>query len=289
MGGKKDQRAERAAAAQMARELDQTSADDKVARLAEKQNSKPIIDNGEEQLFEKKLSKEEKKAEAARKKAERDARKAAAAAGAKEEEEEEEEEVGKTPTTTVALKKSKAKETKAEKVLREAAELDLELEEARIAAVRLRTEKGAYMGPIESGTFSLSNPGGGPDLLERASYTLQRGRSYGLVGRNGSGKSTLLKAMASRRVGAIHPAVTVHYVSQEVSLTPESLALRPVDVVVRADVERRLLLAELAEMQQAEEAGAAVDGARQQAVLEQLENLDADTCDSGWTTPSCPA
>ena len=35
MGGKKDQRAERAAAAQMARELDQTSADDKVARLAE--------------------------------------------------------------------------------------------------------------------------------------------------------------------------------------------------------------------------------------------------------------
>ena len=288
MGGKKDQRAERAAAAQMARELDQTSADDKVARLAEKQNSKPIIDNGEEQLFEKKLSKEEKKAEAARKKAERDARKAAAA-GAKEEEEEEEEEVGKTPTTTVALKKSKAKETKAEKVLREAAELDLELEEARIAAVRLRTEKGAYMGPIESGTFSLSNPGGGPDLLERASYTLQRGRSYGLVGRNGSGKSTLLKAMASRRVGAIHPAVTVHYVSQEVSLTPESLALRPVDVVVRADVERRLLLAELAEMQQAEEAGAAVDGARQQAVLEQLENLDADTCDSGWTTPSCPA
>ena len=77
MGGKKDQRAERAAAAQMARELDQTSADDKVARLAEKQNSKPIIDNGEEQLFEKKLSKEEKKAAAAAKKAERDAKKKA--------------------------------------------------------------------------------------------------------------------------------------------------------------------------------------------------------------------
>ena len=291
MGGKKDQRAERAAAAQMARELDQTTNDDKLARMADKLTMKPIIDNGKEELFEKKLSKEEKKAQMEEKKAALAAKKAAKKAAEKEEAGEGEGEgddagVGATPTTAAALRKPKAaKETKAERVLRETAELDRELEEARVAAVRLRAEKGAYNGVIESGTFSMSNPGGGPDLLERASYTLQRGKSYGLVGRNGSGKSTLLKAMASRRVGDIPPSVTVHYVSQEVSLTEESLAMKPVEIVVRADVERRLLMQEAAELQAAEEAGSpAFDGARQQAVLEQLTNLDSDTCEARANT-----
>ena len=43
-----------------------------------------------------------------------------------------------------------------------------------------------------------------------------RGRIYALIGRNGKGKSTLLRALASRLVGDIPPALTVHYVSQEV-------------------------------------------------------------------------
>ena len=179
-------------------------------------------------------------------------------------------------------------------MLREAAELDKELEESRVKAVRLRAEQGAFLGVMESGTFSLGNPGGGPDLLERASYTLQRGKSYALVGRNGCGKSTLLKAMASRRVGEIHPAVTVHYVHQEVSLTEESLAMTPVEIVVNADVERRLLLAEAATFERAERAERAsnggercsntsttsFDGARQQEVLEQLSLIESDTCAS---------
>ena len=180
-------------------------------------------------------------------------------------------------------------------MLREAAELDKELEESRVKAVRLRAEQGAFLGVMESGTFSLGNPGGGPDLLERASYTLQRGKSYALVGRNGCGKSTLLKAMASRRVGEIHPAVTVHYVHQEVSLTEESLAMTPVEIVVHADVERRLLLAEAATFEKAERAErgsrtsnggercsntstTSFDGARQQEVLEQLSLIESDTC-----------
>ena len=60
----------------MAKDLDSSVDDDRLARMAEKLNTKPVIDNGAAELFAPKLSKEEKKAEAARKKAERDARKA---------------------------------------------------------------------------------------------------------------------------------------------------------------------------------------------------------------------
>eukprot|EP00966_Prymnesium_polylepis_P087874 2033078-Prymnesium_polylepis.1 len=70
--------------------------------------------------------------------------------------------------------------------------------------------------------------------------------------------------MASRRVGNIHPAVTVHYVSQEVSLTEASLKMTPIDVVVNADVERRLLLEEHDALIAAEAAGEAIDGERLQ-------------------------
>ncbi|EOD27746.1 hypothetical protein EMIHUDRAFT_41348, partial [Emiliania huxleyi CCMP1516] len=54
----------------------------------------------------------------------------------------------------------------------------------------------------------------GADLLEGATFTLQRGRRYGLIGRNGSGKSTLLRSLASRQLGDIPAALTIHYVSQ---------------------------------------------------------------------------
>ena len=74
--GKKQERAERAEAAAMAKDLDNSVDDDRLARMAEKLNTKPAVDNGAAELFAPKLSKEEKKAEAARKKAERDARKA---------------------------------------------------------------------------------------------------------------------------------------------------------------------------------------------------------------------
>eukprot|EP00966_Prymnesium_polylepis_P120679 2788468-Prymnesium_polylepis.1 len=151
-----------------------------MVRAATKLASKPVIDNGAEELFEKKLSKEEKKELAARKKAEREARKAAQAAEGGDGAEPEAETGSKAAAPSSKAKAKARPETKAERVQREQAELDAELEEARVKAVRLRNAEGAYLGQIEAPTFSLSNPGGGPDLLERASYTLQRGRSYGL-------------------------------------------------------------------------------------------------------------
>ena len=97
-----------------------------------------------------------------------------------------------------------------------------------------------------SARSTLPNPGGGADLLENATATLAPGHRYGLIGRNGKGKSTLLKFLASRRVPGFDPSTTVHYVSQEVSLTQEQEGVQPAALVVEADVERRLLLEEAA-------------------------------------------
>ena len=79
-----------------------------------------------------------------------------------------------------------------------------------------------------------------------------RGRRYGLIGRNGKGKSTLLRGLASRQVGGIPDGLTVHYVSQEVHLSEEAMGLTAVALVIDADVERRLLMAEAAALQASE-------------------------------------
>ena len=73
-----------------------------------------------------------------------------------------------------------------------------------------------------------------------------------MIGRNGTGKSTLLKYLASRRVGdkvGFSEDVFVHYVNQEVTLNEEQEEWLPVDVVLHADVQRRLLLEELKELE----------------------------------------
>ena len=120
------------------------------------------------------------------------------------------------------------------------------LQDAVTQAVTLRAKHGAYTGAVEAKPFSLPNPGGGRDLLENASFTMVRGRVYGLIGRNGKGKSTLLRALASRMVGNIPAELMVHYVSQEVQMDEESRQRTPVEMVVHADVERRMLLEEAA-------------------------------------------
>ena len=108
---------------------------------------------------------------------------------------------------------------------------------------------------LEAPAFTLPNPGGGTDLLENAKFTMVHGRRYGLIGRNGKGKSTLLKWVAARRCGNIPAAVSVHYVAQDVHFSESIMDQTAVQVVVHADVERRLLLEKVAALQAAGEAG----------------------------------
>ena len=156
------------------------------------------------------------------------------------------------------------------------------LEAALTQAVTLRRQRGAYTGSVEAKPFVLPNPGGGRDLLENATFTLVRGRAYGLIGRNGKGKSTLLRAIASRAVGDIPPELTVHYVSQEVQLDEEKLEWTPAQFVVHADVERRLLLQELDALNAVESLDTA-QAQRQQEVQSALESIEADTAEERAT------
>ena len=191
-------------------------------------------------------------------------------------------------------KDAAAKAKKYEKARQQMMELEAELVAARETAVRLRQEQGAHLGAIEAAAFSLPNPGGGPDLIENASFNLVRGKRYALIGRNGKGKSTMLRWLASRRAGNFPSNVTVHYVTQDVTLRADQEASKPWEVVVEADVERRLLLQERDALMAAAEsssgaaaaaaAAAAGGGADEedadqasklQSVMERLEAIDA--------------
>ena len=160
-------------------------------------------------------------------------------------------------TTSAAAAKEAARAAQRRALLHEtaqieAAELNADLHRASELAARMRIDgdaTGSRLAAIELGPFQLPNPGGGADLLDDAVLTLTPGHRYGLIGRNGKGKSTLLKFLASRRVGGLDPSVSVHYVTQEVSLTETQENALPADVVLAADIERVILLQEVVKME----------------------------------------
>ena len=94
---------------------------------------------------------------------------------------------------------------------------------------------------LDNVSYSIAGRG----LLERASLMVDPGRRIGLIGRNGAGKSTLLKLIAgelqvdggSIRLGQ---RVRLGYVAQEAP----SGDTTPLEVVLKADMERTSLLAE---------------------------------------------
>ncbi|KAL3902548.1 MAG: hypothetical protein SGPRY_012022 [Prymnesium sp.] len=182
-----------------------------------------------------------------------------------------------------AAREAEARATRAahERVVAARAAEDAALTAALATAVGLRARKGAYTGAVEAKPFSLPNPGGGRDLIENATFTLVRGRIYGLIGRNGKGKSTLLRGLASRAVGDIPAELTVHYVSQEVRMSEESSGWTPVQVVLHADVERRLLLEEAAALEGRDEDEAC---SRLHTVMARLEVIEASSAEDRATT-----
>jgi len=93
---------------------------------------------------------------------------------------------------------------------------------------------------IDNVSYSIA----GRNLLERASLMVDPGRRIGLIGRNGAGKSTLLKLIAGELQadgGAIRLGTRARlgYVAQEAPGGDTT----PLEVVLRADVERTELLA----------------------------------------------
>ncbi|KAJ1455869.1 P-loop containing nucleoside triphosphate hydrolase protein [Pelagophyceae sp. CCMP2097] len=185
-----------------------------------------------------------------------------------------EEKVDEKKKKDKGFKSERGKEGRLERVKIERALLELDLEEARVKAVRARWSQGAFKGAIEARAFTLQNPGGGVPLIEDAQMTLVRGKRYALVGRNGKGKSTLLQALAARRCGDVPANCSVHYVTQDVTLKPEDEARTPGELVVDADVERRVLTEERDFCQNDDKLAH-----RLNAAIERLDQIDADSAD----------
>jgi ATP-binding cassette subfamily F protein 3 len=157
----------------------------------------------------------------------------------------------------IAAKEEAKRAAAAEAHMKQMLAMEEELSEARkrVARARIMGEGVGAVSVIESDAFALPNPGGGENLLDDCILRLVTGHRYGLNGRNGKGKSTLLRHIAAQRVKGFPSLLSIHYVAQEIPLAVFNEDVRPVEMVLRADVERELLLSEQARLEEETESG----------------------------------
>ena len=172
----------------------------------------------------------------------------------------------------------------AEAHMKQMLEMEEELSEARkrVARARVRGDGVGAVSVIESQAFALPNPGGGENLLDDCTLRLVAGHRYGLNGRNGKGKSTLLRHIAAQRVKGFPSLLSIHYVAQEIPLAVINEEVLPVHMVLRADVEREVLLQEQTRLERLSEEGEgsaeAVAGLAD--VMQRLMAIDADSAEA---------
>jgi len=171
----------------------------------------------------------------------------------------------------------------AEQHMKQMLAMEEELSEARkrVARARIQGDGVGSVSVIESEAFALPNPGGGENLLDDCVLRLVTGHRYGLNGRNGKGKSTLLRHIAAQRVKGLPELLSIHYVAQEIPLAVINEDVKPVDMVLRADVERELLLEEQARLEKESDdgAGSSKAAAELAEVMTRLHNIEADAAE----------
>lgn len=227
---------------------------------ANKDSRDAAMGKGEDELFEKKLSKEEKKKLAA---AKREAKKKAKA--------EKDAANGKVPK---AKKKGKGKEEPVEEKMstlelaKNALDADASEERKKEAALEKLSQDQIVVtyeskkGNLHANTRDI-NVGGvtvtfhGKPLIEETQIVINYGNRYGFIGPNGSGKSTVMKAIAARAI-PIPDALDIYFLDSEYPATDKT-ALEAVmesnDEVKRLETRAEQLneaMAEADEDQQAE-------------------------------------
>jgi len=195
------------------------------------QTSEVAMGGGEEQFYEKKMTKEEKKAAA---KAAREAKRKAKAKkkGIKVDDED----------------KKESGLDEASRLLKEVKELQIDEDNTRSAAVEALAAEGTIC------TFSSNRKGvdsrsrdiniqnvtlqhKGMIMLDGTPIILNHGNRYGLIGRNGCGKSTLMKALGARAV-PIPEGIDVFHLKEEIEASDTITAL---EAVMSVDKERSRL------------------------------------------------
>jgi len=194
---------------------------------------------GDEQVFEKKMTKEEKKAAA---KAKREAKKKAKQKGNDSDDKAEEQKV----SAKEVLDKTKDTLLQVDAQATAAADdgIDHEAADALAAAGTICTFSASRKGvdararDINVTNFTLQHMGA--VLLDETEIVLNHGNRYGLIGRNGCGKSTLLKALGARAV-PIPNSIDIFFLKEEIEPSDTMTAL---DAVMSVDEERLKLEAQ---------------------------------------------
>lgn len=241
MPSKWAEKKERLAREQFERDLQRQSDDtslslDRVAGGA-------AMGDGDEQLFEKKLSKEEKKARA---KAAREAKRKAKKKGDGGDDDDDDNNGNDDPEKKVAQALQAAKQATAggdnggsgDDTIDDG--IDHEKADALAAAGTICTFARSRKFDARSRDINVSNfllQHMGRVMLEETEIVLNHGNRYGLIGRNGCGKSTLLKALGARAV-PVPKSIDIFFLDSEVEPSKEITALQ---AVMSVDEERTLL------------------------------------------------
>eukprot|EP00551_Chaetoceros_affinis_P010140 CAMPEP_0203674442 /NCGR_PEP_ID=MMETSP0090-20130426/16208_1 /ASSEMBLY_ACC=CAM_ASM_001088 /TAXON_ID=426623 /ORGANISM="Chaetoceros affinis, Strain CCMP159" /LENGTH=688 /DNA_ID=CAMNT_0050540317 /DNA_START=272 /DNA_END=2338 /DNA_ORIENTATION=+ len=232
------------------------------------------LGKGDDELYEKKLSKEEKKALA---KAKRDAKK---------------KEKGKT-TKKKADKQGDEEEKKADDVLSSIDMSNMTLKERKRAQMLDDLSKEEIIVTYESKATKLHanardiNVAGvsvafhGKNLIEETELVINYGRRYGFIGPNGSGKSTVMKAIAARSI-PIPEAIDIYFLDSEYEASDKT-ALQAVfevqDEVKDLEQQAEKLNSKMTECADDEEAVAGIQS-QLELVYEKLDDLDVNTAEA---------
>lgn len=230
---------------------------------------------GEEELFEKKLSKEEKKALA---KAKRDAKKKEKGDTGKNKKDDgdevEKEEESKADILPESFANMTLKERKRALALDELAKNNIIVNYAAKSTKLHANAKDIHVEEV-SVTFH------GKPLLESTEIVINYGNRYGFIGNNGSGKSTIMKAIAARSI-PIPEAIDIYFLDSEYEASDKT-ALAAVfevqDEIQDLEQQATKLNDQLANAADNEDLALSIQS-QLELVYEKLDNLDVNTAES---------
>ena len=191
---------------------------------------------GEEELFEKKLSKEEKKALAkAKREAKKKAKKSSTTTTTSSSSKDADDLTAATSDSNISSNNNNSSNNKNDndnykgmsaRERKQAQALDnLTADHIQVTYESTSTKLHAHTKDIKVGGFSLTFHG--KPVLEETDITINYGNRYGLIGPNGSGKSTLMKAIAARAI-PIPEAIDIYFLSGEYEACDHKTALQAV-------------------------------------------------------------
>lgn len=230
------------------------------------------LGKGEDELFEKKLSKEEKKALA---KAKREAKKKSKPSKKKPSKEEEKK---SDDGPSLEFSNMTLKERKRAQALDELSKNDIVVTYESKA-----TKMHANARDIKVGGVSVAFHG--KNLIEETELVINYGRRYGFIGPNGSGKSTIMKAIAARSI-PIPDGIDIYFLDSEYEAS-EKTALQAVfevqDEVKDLENQAEALNNQMSDCAGDEDAVTSIQS-QLELVYEKLDDLDVNTAEARAST-----